>query len=232
MPQTLDFVQECSERWGVQIHWLEYMRSDDPQLRWRTVNYITASRNGEPFAALIDQKHYLPNPVTRFCTVEMKIRPMKLFIQQILHWAHWDMVIGFRADEMRRVAKLSNPRREPYDRIAPLAEAGITVADVCEFWKQQPFDLRLPNMSGRTMHGNCDLCFLKGAKQILSLIEEDPTRAAWWIAQEEKIKSSATGLGATFRKDRPNYSAMGKMVAKQCSLDIDEDALDDCACTD
>ena len=121
MPETLDFVRECSERWNVPITWLEYADHDEPQRRWREVTYETASRDGEPFAALIGRKRLLPNPVTRFCTIELKIRVMKLYAQQVLGFEHWDSVIGFRADEPKRVAKLSAPHREPYDRCAPLA---------------------------------------------------------------------------------------------------------------
>lgn len=62
---TLRFVQDCSERWGVEIHWVEY-RDADPA--FKRVTFDTASRNGEPFEALIRKRQYLPNPVTRFCT--------------------------------------------------------------------------------------------------------------------------------------------------------------------
>jgi len=96
---TLRFVRDCGDHWGVDIQWLEYKASDDPSNRWRVVNFETASRNGEPFEAIIRQRNYLPNPVTRFCTS----------------------------------------------------------------WKAQPFRLELPTINGRTLAGNCDLCFLKAA---------------------------------------------------------------------
>ena len=71
MPETLDFVQECGARWGVNIVWLEY-RPDAPF--FEVVSHNSASRAGEPFDALIDRKQYLPNKVTRFCTTELKVR--------------------------------------------------------------------------------------------------------------------------------------------------------------
>lgn len=175
MPETLDFVRECEVRWDVPITWLEYVDHDEPQQRWREVTYETASRNGEPFEALIARKQYLPNPVTRFCTAELKIRVMKLYAQQVLGFDDWEVVIGFRADEQRRVAKLSLPDKEPFSRSAPLARMGITKREVGEFWRAQPFDLRLPNMNGTTMHGNCDLCFLKGGG---ADFQPDPRSAA------------------------------------------------------
>jgi len=64
---------------------------------------------------------------------------------------------------------------------------------------------------GKTLAGNCDLCFLKGMKTTNLLLKEKPDLANWWIEQEEKIARSARDvLGrevstATFRKDRPPY---------------------------
>lgn len=235
MRETLDFVNECSVRWGVPITWLEFQAHEEPQQRWCVKSYETASRSGEPFEALIKQKQFLPNPTMRFCTAELKIRPMKLYAQQALGLTDWDVVIGFRADEPARVAKLSLPNKEPFERIAPLAEVGVTKREVGEFWAAQPFDLNLPNNSGVTMHGNCDLCFLKGANQVLALIRENPKRALWWIDAERMAQSSdrVIGDGARFRKDRPSYLQMYEMAQRHGELfDFDTESLIDCACTD
>ena len=76
------------------------------------------------------------------------------------------------------------------------------------------------NNNGVTMHGNCDLCFLKPTSQILSLISEKPSRAIWWAEMESKCQSSGmtTGDGARFRKDRPSYADMMKFSADQRSF--------------
>lgn len=237
MPETLDFVRECSERWNVPIVWLEYADHDDPQRRWIQVDYATASRAGEPFAALIRRNRILPNPRIRACTSELKIRVMKLYTQQQLEFAHWDFLIGFRADEPSRVAKLSIPLKEPYDRYAPMASAGITARDVADFWASINFDLALPNNNGRTMHGNCDLCYLKGSSQLLSLIREDPSRADWWVEMEAwsmmHLGKRELGGGFSFRNDRPSYATMRQMALDQGELfGFADDPLADCGCTD
>ena len=74
--ETLDFVNDCSGHWGVPIHWLEFRDSQEKAKfdRYIEVDYESASRDGTPFDALINRKGYLPNPMTRFCTVELKIR--------------------------------------------------------------------------------------------------------------------------------------------------------------
>lgn len=234
MPQTLDFVRECAEWWGVPITWLEYRAADDPQKRWAEVTHDTASRHGEPFEALIQSKGYLPNPVSRFCTQELKARPMKLWAQQALGWDEWTVVIGLRADEQRRVARLAVPTKEPYYRIAPLATGGITKENVGRFWKAQPFDLQLQNDNGTTPLGNCDLCYLKGYTRITSILRDHPELGEWWARMEREVAGgdAVTGLGGTFRKDRPSYAVMMKQVRDQATIGIKDEPIGDCFCVE
>lgn len=227
---TLKFVHDCSVNWNVQITWIEYA---DNENKYKIVNYETASRNGEPFESLIRKKKYLPNPVTRFCTIEMKIRPMARYLFDIgfaentrrcenMAW------IGIRADEPRRAAKIQDKER------IPLFYDGVTKKIVGDFWKAQSFDLGLFNNNGITMHGNCDLCFLKGGNQIQSLIQEKPERAIWWAKMESLIKSenvmSHEGT-ARFRKDRPSYQQMYDNALNQNILNFEDDSIG-CFCGD
>jgi 3'-phosphoadenosine 5'-phosphosulfate sulfotransferase (PAPS reductase)/FAD synthetase len=221
---TLEFVRDCGLNWGVLIHWLEY-RASDP--KFEEVNFQSASRKGEPFEALITKKSYLPNPVTRFCTAELKIRTIHRYLKS-MGWDHSENMdwCGIRADEPRRALKMDRER-------VPLYTAGITAADIGKFWLEQAFDLGLPNRNGKTVHGNCDLCFLKGRYQIQSLIAEKPDRAIWWAAQEARIKSSGNyqGDGARFRKDRPSYAQMLANVGEQTDLFADDEGIA-CYCGD
>lgn len=208
---TLRFVRDCSTRWGVQITWVEYR---DNEQGYAVVGYETASRNGEPFEAIIRKRNYLPNPVTRFCTVELKIRTMHKFTRAN-GWSSdetpLDMMVGIRADEPSRVSKIrargTSSESKHTTMCMPLADASITVRDVGAFWAAQPFDLELPTYNGRTLSGNCDLCFLKPAGQVASLIAEKPERAIWW-AKMEALSLASKPSGAVFRSDRPSYSQM------------------------
>ena len=220
---TLKFVQDCSDKWNVEIHWLEYRDADPAFIR---VDFATASRNGEPFEAIIRKRQYLPNPVTRFCTAELKIRTIHKYLKS-LEWEHNETMdwIGMRADEQRRAAKIADKSR------IPLVIAGVTKETVGDFWRSQSFDLGLPNMNGVTMHGNCDLCFLKGGAQVLSLIAEKPERGIWW-AKMEALALASKPSGAVFRSDRPSYSAMIKFASDQTDMfDPNEEALA-CFCGD
>lgn len=217
--ETLAFVAECGRQWNVGIVWLE--RGPDGAMR--EVSFGTASRSGEPFKALIDKKGFLPNPVTRFCTSELKIRVMRDYARS-LGWEHWSNVLGLRADEPTRVSKARH-NKERWDNLMPLATAGVTEADVLAYWKAQPFDLQLT--SGE---GNCDLCFLKSAATISAIIERRPDLAAWWIEAEAEARASKPS-GARFRQDRPSYRALTKAVAEQRRFDFgDRDRIQDCMC--
>ena len=223
--ETLKFVQDCSDRWNVEIHWVEFQDADPA---FKRVTFETASRDGEPFEALIRKRNYLPNPVTRFCTVELKIRSIHKYLKS-LGWDHNESMdwVGMRADEQRRAAKIADKSR------IPLVTAGITKSDISAFWKAQPFDLGLPNMNGVTMHGNCDLCFLKGGAQVLSLIAEKPERAIWWAKMEALALALASKpSGAVFRSDRPSYAAMAEFAADQRDMfDPNEESIA-CFCGD
>jgi hypothetical protein len=141
-------------------------------------------------------------------------------------------MLGIRADEKRRLAKIENQDYGKHEeKIAPLGEANITKQDVGDFWKKQPFDLKLPNINGVTMHGNCDLCYLKGRSQIFSLIQEKPERAVWWAKMESLGLASAPN-GARFRKDRPSYANMLKFSQEQINMfDATEETIS-CFCGD
>lgn len=222
---TLRFVRECSERWGRAIRWVEWAKDG-----YTEVTFETASRNGEPFEALINHRAYLPNPVTRFCTSELKIRTMHRFLRanwQALGWEaeelEWSQMIGIRADEARRVSKIRarghSTETTKESMLMPLADAGVTTATVQAFWAAQPFNLELPTYKGRTLAGNCDLCFLKPAGQVQSLIQEKPQRAVWWARMEALALALARmPSGAVFRSDRPSYAAMLKVAETQGDL--------------
>ncbi len=233
MPQTLDFVRDCGERWGVEIVWLEYASNLEPSQRWRQASYVTAARSGEPFKALLRDRQYLPNPVTRFCTVALKIFPLKFYASAVLGWDHWSNILGLRADEPSRVSR-SRDSKQTWDNVMPLATAGIAKRDVVEFWSRQNFDLRLPNIGGVTPYGNCDLCFLKSAATIQGMMRDAPQIADWWIKAEAEAEALASKpMGARFRQDRPSYAEMAKAVREQRTFDFGtQDELIDCFCGD
>ncbi len=239
-PETLDFINEVSEKWGVHINWLELsIHEERPIWRTRQVNYKIASRNGEPFDMLIKKKPFLPNPVTRFCTSELKINVMKRMME-LMGYKEWFNVVGLRYDEPRRVANIRNQTGNKWTSITPMADAKHTINDVIEFWDKQNFDLNLNAYGGKTPAGNCDLCFLKGTRTLIQIIKERPDLADWWIEQEQRIAKLNKGTEyenkkvstATFNKSRSytDLVEMARLDAKQISM-FDDDGRS-CFCHD
>jgi 3'-phosphoadenosine 5'-phosphosulfate sulfotransferase (PAPS reductase)/FAD synthetase len=176
--ETLRFVHECGSRWGIHVHWLEWRNAPKG---FEEVGFNSASRQGEPFAALIAKYGYPPHGMNRFCTGKLKIRTMTKFARS-LGWERWNNPVGLRYDEGHRVLKqlaANETSRERFTALMPLSSARVTKRDVMAFWMAQPFDLGL--LPGE---GNCDLCFLKGRATLMAAIRQEPSRADWWIEQE------------------------------------------------
>jgi hypothetical protein len=202
--ETLKFVKNCSVNWNVPIHWVEFI-PEEPY--FKIVDFETASRNGEPFEALIKKYKKLPNPVQRWCTGILKIRTISRYVKS-LGWKHHETdnsdFIGIRYDEHRRAAKM------PKEKV-PLFTAKVTKPIILEFWKNQSFDLNIQVVGGEAISGNCDLCYLKSLPKIKTLIQQKPERAIWWAKMEALVpdmEGVKPGNGSKFRTDRPSYAEL------------------------
>ena len=242
LEQTLRFVDRCSREWCVPLIWLERYAlprqdgGDGPKFSYQVkqVDFSTAARHGEPFEALITERQFLPNPVARFCTVELKIRAVKQYAEELLGWeTPFTSFLGIRADEATRARKLHGKVDSGQESWCPLYLDGVTKGEVATFWRSQPFDLELPNNNGVTDWGNCDLCFLKGQKKKLSIVRERPELADWWAAQEAAVSETA-GTGAFFRNDHASYQTM-QLIATSAQPSFDfltDDETIPCFCGD
>jgi 3'-phosphoadenosine 5'-phosphosulfate sulfotransferase (PAPS reductase)/FAD synthetase len=216
---TLEFVRDCGEKWNVPIVWLEYQWKEIPKERFKVVDFKTASRNGEPFEEVINAKKFLPNTMMRFCTQELKIFTINRYLK-FVDFKDYITMVGVRADEPRRVAKILANKYGKNEKSTPLSSANVTEKIVWDFWDNNNFDLSLAKFSGSS---NCDLCFLKGTKILAGLVREKPSRVNWWAKMENKI-------GARFSKDKPTYAAMLKFNDEQVDMFTDESI--NCFCGD
>ena len=221
--ETLKFIKDCQDNWKCNITWLEYR----PDLSFTTVDFETASRSGEPFEMIAQYRKMLPNTRARFCTAELKVRTMSRYLKSI-GWTDWDNMIGIRADEPRRFAKMK-PDYRGETPVMPLYLAGVTKQDVFKFWSESSFDLKLPTINGETIAGNCDLCFLKSLPKILSLVKEQPQKVHWWANMEKQAEQWTSGDGNKFRNDRPPYSQIHNFLDRQ--MDMFDDSIS-CFCGD
>lgn len=218
--ETLRFVHEIEMRWDVPVYWVQRRREGDIT-DIEEVTYHTAAREAEPFTQLITDRKCLPNPAQRWCTQELKLRPMRDWMRGRGH-EHWDAAVGIRADEPRRIAKMreaNEARSERWTTVLPLVEAGVTVADVMAFWKTQPFDLQL-----KPYEGNCTICFLKHVNKRERIAKDRPDLAVWWIEQERRT-------GQFFRQDEPDYATLSTLGNFFDGHEDEPDGID-CHCTD
>jgi 3'-phosphoadenosine 5'-phosphosulfate sulfotransferase (PAPS reductase)/FAD synthetase len=223
LPETLDFVHECEKMWDIDITWLELQINEEtPIWSQKVVDYITASREGEPFDELIIKTQMLPNLYKRICTIELKIKPIERYMQS-LGYKEWYSVLGLRYDEPRRVRD-SKDGKHRYINICPMYDEQHTNEDVLEFWQKSNFDLHIPTVDGKAAAGNCDLCFLKGTKTTLNLMHEKPDLANWWIEKEVIMER-------TFRNNRPNYIKLLDL-SKEKPKDYIDDETFTCFCHD
>jgi 3'-phosphoadenosine 5'-phosphosulfate sulfotransferase (PAPS reductase)/FAD synthetase len=174
LPQTLDFVHECDTRWNLGIVWLEYRKP----ATFQVVTYQTASRNGEPYDQLLEQRpSAIPNMQFRYCTMELKIMTLKRYLKSI-GVTDYTSFNGIRYDEPRRWQKVKD---SDIDVELPLVKWKITKQDVLSWWKKQDFDLMV-----NEPYGNCDCCFLKGKGKLATIAKEKPELFDWWIEKESK----------------------------------------------
>lgn len=246
MEETLEFVRDVAINWDVPIRWVEYARTDGPIVKmkgkqpvigchgFKEVTFETASRNGEPFRQIIevkaeyrdkakDEGPILPNATDRWCSGELKHRTMDRFMYS-LGYQMIDVLVGIRYDEPKRKQKLDAQSTQKVVYQFPLFQDRIVEQDVLDFWKKQPFDLKLkhdPELG--TFEGNCDFCFLKRQAKLNRMTAEHGDRIDWWAEQED-------WTGANFRRGRATFRQMAdKRVALEL-CEIDEDEIVDCFC--
>jgi hypothetical protein len=187
-PRSLAFADRCDREWGLGLVWVE--AAVDPRAgvgtSYRVVNHNSASRNGEPFEAVI-AKYGIPNQVFQPCNRELKVRPMDAYARAV-GWepGTYETAIGIRADETDRVSSEHVAKRLIY----PLIQWGVTKADVLRWWDAQPFALDLPEH-----RGNCLWCWKKSPRKHLTLAAEDPAVFDFPARMEALYPFSGAGDG-------------------------------------
>ena len=226
MEQTYKFLHEMESQWNVPMVWIE-MSQIHGRFKYKRVDFKTASREGEPFRLLADEG-YLPTRHRRICTHHLKVRLMKLYMKNEVN-QHYNSVLGYRYDEPHR--KLTKTEKE-LSAIAPMHEDSYaTRENIDKWWKAQPFHLHLPQYQGRTLCGNCDLCFLKGKRNLIyamRLLKELGLehRIDWWIEME--------GETTDFLVEGVTYKSLKEMALSSAQIEMFDDGMAElaCHCTD
>jgi hypothetical protein len=178
-PETLDFINECDKRWSLGVVWIEaeVQKDKGAGTLYKIVSYDTADRKGVIFESMI-AKYGIPNKAQPHCTRDLKIVPIHKLAKDILG-KDYETAIGIRIDEVHRI-NWEKAKDKQY--IYPLAtELKATSQSIRKFWDGQDFDLQL-----KDYEGNCDMCWKKSERKLLTMILETPSLIDWWVDMETK----------------------------------------------
>jgi hypothetical protein len=122
---------------------------------------------------LAEYRNFLPSPRTRWCTRQLKLRPLE-------HWLKQDLDAGvtvhsyvaIRSDEPTRDGyQATHPNMQVH---LPLREAGIDRAGVIEILEQA--DVGEPAYYGWRSRSGCTFCFFQQKIEWVRLAENHPDR--------------------------------------------------------
>lgn len=252
LKETLDFVDECERQWGQKIYRLERRGTQDVQVMPSAFDRLLADKY-EAYGRR-GQTPVLPGPVARYCTIELKRTPAERFMVDMLGpCAEYDSVVGIRADEPSRVARL----RERASESRPVYPDGdeswmhpeCSVAEHKMRAASLPrvsYDYVLPladdgvveadvlkfwksqpfDLELEVFEGNCDHCFMKSTWKRHECLRRRPALAEVWIADERKF-------GTPYRRSGQTVAEQLKAATVRLPLlDRMDDSLGDCLCHD
>lgn len=177
-PESLEFMQKASEYFGFELVWVEAVihMEHGKGTGYNIVDYKDLKRKGEIFERGI-QKYGIPSKINKWCNRELKLIPMKKFCDDVFGVNNYSVAIGIRIDEIDRVSKDYKTNNIFY----PLIDHGINKRERNKFWKDKPVKLKI-----KAYEGNCDACFEKSLRKLLTIYKENYTIFDWWIEMFKK----------------------------------------------
>jgi hypothetical protein len=168
-----------------------YVMRDLEQLIGKDIIWTT----GETFEQVCFKKKALPNLMMRFCTTEMKMKPIFEYCQNEIKEVV-QMQIGFRYDEKER----ANRENTKFKAIVGQSENGRNKWDDI-YWRE----LKYPLIANKIIHptivkwsestslifpqdSNCVGCFWKPFPQLRKNWEDEPLKMRWFSELEQKMK--------------------------------------------
>jgi hypothetical protein len=186
--KTLEYVDACDRHYGFNVVWLEAVvnpRTGKPT-KHRTVRFESASRKGEPFEDMI-QKYGLPNTQFFHCTRELKLNPIKSYLNYQGWFAGtYDSAVGIRFDEIDRMSPSSMATGVFY----PLIDLRVTKEDVLAWELKQPVRLGIPEHLG-----NCVWCWKKSFRKLATVAREQPRAFEFPRRMERLYADKGAGAG-------------------------------------
>lgn len=207
--ETIEFNILCSKYFEINLHWIEAIvhYGERKGCTHKIVKPNNYSKNGEPFHAVI-KKYGIPNVAFPHCTRELKANPLRSFAKEYFNGEKFKIAIGIRVDEIDRV---TNDKNKLYPLVSPFP---MNKKQINDFWDKMPFNLML-----KSYEGNCDLCFKKTLRKLLTIISEDRNVSKWWNDTEkafEYFNGNRKKSKPPYRFNRNNLS-VDELIKLSCS---------------
>lgn len=223
--ESLHFMNECDKYFNLNLVWVEaQFHQKGVGVTPEVVTYNNLKRNGEIFEDGIN-KLGIPSKVNKWCNRDMKLEALTKYANSIFGRSNYSVAVGLRIDEMDRVRKDYKNNNIFY----PLMDHSISKKERNKFWKDQPIQITIP-----AYKGNCDLCFAKSKRKLITILKEEPKRGEWWNKMIKKYgklkiegKPSYNDLleannGMTFYRDYNTIEDLVKMAQKPFRRATDE----------
>jgi len=224
-PKSLKFMDECDKYFGLNMVWIEAIINQErgKGTDYKITDFKNLKRNGEIFEEGI-KKYGIPSKINKWCNRELKLVPLKKYCDSIFGLNNYSISVGMRADEIDRVSKDYKNNNVFY----PLLDKGITKKDRNRFWKDQPIQINIP-----AYKGNCDMCFEKSNRKLMTIIKEEPKKAEWWdnminkyskitIEGKDSYNWYAENEGMNFYRQNKTIKDLVKMAEQPFSKATDE----------
>jgi len=195
-PKDKALVQKISDKIGMEF--IATAESDKTltvmldleQILGREITWTT----GDTFEQVCLKRKALPNLMMRFCTTEMKMKPIFEYCQK--EWGMVKMHIGFRYDEKER----ANGQNTKFKTVIGQSEGGRNKWGEIE-WRECSYPLienvithfpvyEWANTTGLVFppDSNCVGCFWKPAQQLRKNWDDEPQKMQWFMNMEKKLK--------------------------------------------
>jgi len=177
--ETLEFANNVDKYLNLDLKWIEpnVIHTKGVGTSFSLTSFEQANRNGYHFEEMI-KKYGIPNQAFMHCTRELKTNPINKYLKSI-GLKDYVVAIGYRADEMHRVKWDKAIKEKQY---YPLVETWrMNKEMVQQFCRKRPFALGL-----KSHQGNCDFCWKKSKRKLLTLIKENEQGINWWHEMEVK----------------------------------------------
>jgi len=170
--ESLQFMNDCDKLFMLDMVWIEAIINQEKNkgTDYLVTSFTNLKTKGELFENGI-KKYGIPSSINKWCNRELKLVPLKKYADSIFGLNNYSIAVGIRADEIDRVSEKYNDNNIFY----PLVENRIGTDYRNKFWRTQKIQIKIP-----AFKGNCDLCFEKSNRKLMTILKEEPKIGLWW----------------------------------------------------